>query len=104
MVPTHTPSPLFHRITTPKICVLRQPTKSTTGLRATEHDIDNIESLEELQDVSDALGGPDLLECASLDEARDKLWDWAMEAGSEEHDHDHDHEHSHDHDEDVDCE
>ena len=65
-----------------------------------EHDLDAIESLTELNELSESIGGPDLLGCVSLDEARDMLWDYAQEAAEsdEGHDHDHDHHHHHDHD------
>ena len=70
-----------------------------TSLKA-EHDLDAIESLAELNEVSYYIGGPDLLGCASLEEARDMLWDHAQEAAEsdEGHEHDHDHHHHHDHD------
>ena len=69
-----------------------------TSLKA-EHDIDNIESLEELNEICENIGGPNLLECASIEEARDILWDYAQEAAESDdgHDHDHNHHHHHDH-------
>merc|ERR1719343_358857 len=75
---------------------LQKPRTHKTTLKA-EHDIDDIDSLEELNEICESIGGPNLLQCASIEEARDILWDYAQEAAESDDGHDHDHHHHHDH-------
>ena len=75
--------------------------KKTTCLQG-EFDVDEIDSIAELNELSESVGGPDLMGCATLDEARDILWDHAQAIGSEDHNHEHEHDHSDDEDEEED--
>lgn len=79
---------------------LLQPERAKTTCLQGEFDVDAIDSLAELNELSESVGGPDLMGCATLDEARDILWDHAQAIGSEDHNHEHEHDHDHSDDED----